>query len=30
MLYRQHQLSLHGPGRAALLWMADGAVEFCW
>jgi NADH dehydrogenase len=24
MLYRRHQLSLHGPGRAALLWMADG------
>ena len=23
MLYRRHQLSLHGPGRAALLWMAD-------
>jgi NADH:ubiquinone reductase (H+-translocating) len=24
MLYRRHQLSLHGPGRAALLWVADG------
>jgi NADH:ubiquinone reductase (H+-translocating) len=24
LLYRRHQLSLHGPGRAALLWMADG------
>ena len=24
MLYRSHQLSLHGPGRAALLWMAGG------
>ena len=24
MLYRQHQLSLHGPGRATLIWMADG------
>ena len=24
MLYRSHQLSLHGPGRATLLWMADG------
>src|SRR5262249_16090215 len=24
MLYRRHQLSLHGPGRATLLWMADG------
>src|SRR5262245_61007378 len=24
LLYRRHQLSLHGPGRASLLWMADG------
>ena len=24
MLYRSHQLSLHGPGRATLIWMADG------
>jgi NADH dehydrogenase len=23
LLYRSHQLSLHGPGRAALLWLAD-------
>jgi NADH dehydrogenase len=23
LLYRRHQLSLHGPGRTALLWMAD-------
>jgi NADH:ubiquinone reductase (H+-translocating) len=23
LLYRQHQLSLHGPRRAALLWMAE-------
>jgi NADH:ubiquinone reductase (H+-translocating) len=24
VLYRRHQLSLHGPRRAALLWLADG------
>jgi NADH dehydrogenase len=24
VLYRQHQLSLHGPYRAALLWLAEG------
>jgi NADH:ubiquinone reductase (H+-translocating) len=24
VLYRRHQLSLHGPGRAALLWLAEG------
>jgi NADH:ubiquinone reductase (H+-translocating) len=23
VLYRRHQLSLHGPGRAALLWLAE-------
>jgi NADH dehydrogenase len=23
VLYRRHQLSLHGPYRAALLWLAD-------
>jgi NADH:ubiquinone reductase (H+-translocating) len=23
LLYRRHQLSLHGPGRAALLWLAE-------
>lgn len=23
LLYRRHQLSLHGPGRAALLWLAQ-------
>ena len=23
LLYRRHQLALHGPGRAALLWMAE-------
>jgi NADH dehydrogenase len=23
LLYRRHQLSLHGPGRAALMWLAD-------
>jgi NADH:ubiquinone reductase (H+-translocating) len=23
VLYRQHQLSLHGPFRAALLWLAE-------
>jgi len=22
-LYRRHQLALHGPGRAALLWLAE-------
>jgi hypothetical protein len=23
LLYPRHQLSLHGPGRAALLWLAE-------
>ena len=23
VLYRRHQLSLHGPSRAALLWLAE-------